>query len=70
MNPPPIIIIIIRLEATFVFSFNPAIPRVKMQGHNVEQKRPTEINANTLIIPELKIPKIRAEIPRNEYTTI
>ncbi len=66
IKPPPMIIMINKLEAVFVFSPKPLIANVKIQGHSVLQKRPTEINAKTLIIPEAKIPTIRATIPSNE----
>ena len=70
INPPPIIIIINKLEAVFVFSPSPAIPRVKIQGHNVLQNNPTEIKAKTLVIPEAKMPINRAIIPNVEYIRI
>ena len=45
MNPPPIIIIIKNPEPSFVFFPRPAMAKVKIQGHKVEQNNPTEIKA-------------------------
>ena len=66
INPPPIIIMISKLDAVFVLSPKPAIPSVKIHGQRVLQNNPTEIKAKTLIIPEEKIPTIKAPIPKVE----
>jgi hypothetical protein len=55
-----------KLEAVFVRSPIPAMPNVKIHGHNVLQNNPTEIKANTLTIPEENIPINNAAAPRIE----
>ena len=47
INPPPIIIIINKLEAVLVFSFKPAIPKVKIHGQSVLQKAHSNKGKNT-----------------------
>ena len=66
MKPPPMIIKISKLEAVLVRLPIPAMPKVKIQGHSVLQNKPTEMKANTLTYPELKIPMMRAKEPSEE----
>ena len=66
INPPPIIIMIKKLDPSFVCLPKPAIASVNMHGHKVEQNNPTLINANTLVIPSVAIPIIKAVMPNKE----
>ena len=61
------IIMIKKLEPCPVLFPKPAIDKVKMHGHRVEQNNPTEMKANIPRDPPEKIPMISMRMPVSEY---